>query len=112
APLTYPLSLHDALPISTLRSPLFGWSDEQIFRSHRNYLQADNPAFVLLKELHEARHHHSIAGFVEYVFARTHLCQAFFVLDPTSVANLLKALELARQVEGAGIRSLRGFVRT
>lgn len=97
--------------VATLRSPLFGWTDEQIHLSHRDYLRADNPAFALLQELHDARHRFSIAGFVEHVLARTHLCQAFFVLDPTSVANLLKALELARQVETAGIRSLRGFVR-
>jgi len=97
--------------IATLRSPLFGWSDEQILQSRRDYLQADNAAFVLLRDLHNARHRYSIAGFVEHVFAQTHLCQAFYVLDSTSVPNLLKALELARQVEGAGIRSLRGFVR-
>lgn len=88
--------------IATLRSPLFGWTDEQTLQ---------DPPPDLLRELHEARHRFSTAGFVEYVYARTHICQAFFVLDPTSVANLLKALELARQVEAAGIRSLRGFVR-
>lgn len=88
--------------IATLRSPLFGWSDEQTLH---------DPPPELLRELHEARHRFSTAGFVEHVYTRTHICQAFYVLDPTSVANLLKALELARQVEAAGIRSLRGFVR-
>ena len=104
--------------IAVLRSPLFGWSDEQILLANEagglSYLRADNPTFRLLRELHDARHQFSVAGFVEQVFARTHLCQACFSVSAdgqASVANLLKALELARQVEAAGIRSLRGFVR-
>ena len=104
--------------VAVLRSPLFGWTDEQVFLANEacglNYLPAGNATFALLRELHETRQRSAVAGFVERVFATTHICQAFFACGPdgqASVANLLKALELARRVEAAGIRSLRGFVR-
>jgi ATP-dependent exoDNAse (exonuclease V) beta subunit len=70
--------------------------------------------FSLLRELHAARHAVSVPAFVERVLARTHFYQAFAASGPdgaASVANLLKALELARQLEAAGVQSLRGFVR-
>ena len=104
--------------VAVLRSPLFGWTDEKIFLANENgglnYLRAGNETFALLRELHEARQRSAVAGFVERVFTATHICQAFFACGPdgqAGVANLLKALELARRVEAAGIRSLRGFVR-
>ena len=104
--------------VAVLRSPLFGWTDEKIFLTNENgglnYLNAGNETFVLLRELHEARQRSAVAGFVERVFAATQICQAFFACGSdgqASVANLLKALELARRVEAAGIKSLRGFVR-
>jgi ATP-dependent exoDNAse (exonuclease V) beta subunit len=71
-------------------------------------------AFSLLRELHGARHTLAVPAFVERVLARTHFYQAFAASGPdgaASVANLLKALELARQLEAAGVHSLRGFVR-
>jgi ATP-dependent exoDNAse (exonuclease V) beta subunit len=102
--------------VATLRSPLFGWTDEQVFLAAAadklNYLH--NADLALLRELHEQRHTLSVAGFVERVLAKTHLCQAMVAGGPNggaSVANLLKALALARQLEAAGIRSLRGLVR-
>ena len=102
--------------VAVLRSPLFGWSDEQIFLAaagdQLDYLR--NDSLALLRELHEQRHALSVAGYTELVFARTHICQAFFACGPdgtASVANLLKALDLARSLEAAGVRSLRGFVR-
>ena len=111
--------------VAILRSPLFGWTDEQVFLANEagglNYLGeragnavASDPAYKLLRELHAVRHDHSVPAFLERVFAATHICQAFFACGPdgsASVANLFKALELARRVEAAGIRSLRGFVR-
>jgi len=112
--------------VATLRSPLFGWPDELIFLTSEtvglSYLQgpaadvADQvkQTFELLHELHAQRHALSVAGHVEHVFARTRICEAFFASQPDGaqcVANLLKALELARQLEAAGVRSLRGFVR-
>ena len=112
--------------VATLRSPLFGWTDEWVFLTSEstrlNYLAAlasDAPeharlAFALLCELHESRHNVSVAGYVEHVFARTRICEAFFASQPDGaqcVANLLKALELARQLEAVGVRSLRAFVR-
>ena len=104
--------------VAVLRSPLFGWTDAEIFLANEagglNYLHAGNATFALLRELHETRQRGAVAGFVERVFAATHICQAFFACGPdgqAGVANLLKALELARRVEAAGIKSLRGFVR-
>ncbi len=112
--------------VATLRSPLFGWTDETVFltsaRQGLDYL-VEPPAdaaeqvkqtFALLRELHTGRHNSSVAGYVEHVFARTRICEAFFACQPDGaqcVANLLKALELARQLETAGVRSLRAFVR-
>jgi len=112
--------------VATLRSPLFGWADELIFLISKttglDYLvstAADTSdqvlqTFALLRELHECRHGFSVAGYVEHVFARSKICEAFFASQPDSsqcVANLLKALELARQLESVGVRSLRAFVR-
>jgi ATP-dependent helicase/nuclease subunit A len=112
--------------VATLRSPLFGWADELVFlmseTSGLNYLAPtapDAPAqatqtFALLRELHDSRHGFSVAGYVEHVFARSRICEAFFASQPDGpqcVANLLKALELARQLESVGVRTLRAFVR-
>lgn len=104
--------------VAVLRSALFGWTDEQIFLAAEstglNYLTDGNEAFALLRELHTQRHEMSVAAFTERAFARTHICQAFAASGPdsaSSVANLLKSLELARQLETVGMRSLRGFVR-
>lgn len=103
--------------VAALRSAVLGWTDEQIFLAaasdRLNYLQNDDLA--LLRQLHDERHALSVAGFVERVMNRTHLCQAVAARGPddggAGVANLLKALELARQLEAAGIQSLRGLVR-
>ena len=104
--------------VAVLRSVLFGWTDEQVLAAAEagrlDYLATGNETFTLLKTLHAARHAVSVPAFVELAMARTHLCQAFAARGPdgaASVANLLKALELARQLETAGVRSLRGFVR-
>ena len=112
--------------LATLRSPLFGWADELVFliseSTQLNYLTALPPdapeqaeqTFTLLRELHEGRHNFSAAGYVEHIFARTRICEAFFAGQSDGaqcVANLLKALELARQLEAAGVHSLRAFVR-
>ncbi len=112
--------------VATLRSPLFGWSDELVFlisqKTKLDYLAnvpADAPeqarsTFALLRELHNRRHDFSVPGYVDHVFARTRICEAFFASQPDGaqcVANLLKALELARQLEGLGLCSVRAFVR-
>ena len=106
--------------VAALRSPLFGWTDEQIFLASQttglDYTTAPNAgeAFALLNELHRARHDYSVAGYVEHVLARAHVCEAFMASQPDGaqcVANLLKALDLARQMETAGVRSMRAFVR-
>ncbi len=112
--------------VATLRSPLFGWADELVFLTSTtqgldylveptaNAAEQVKQTFTLLRELHAGRHDTSVAGYVEHVFARTRICEAFFACQPDGiqcVANLLKALELARQLETAGVRSLRAFVR-
>jgi ATP-dependent helicase/nuclease subunit A len=112
--------------VATLRSPLFGWADELVFLVSESirldYLAVVTPdspeqvkqTFALLRELHECRHDFSVAGYVERVLARTRMCEAFYASQPDGaqcVANLLKALELARQFETAGLHSLRGFVQ-
>ena len=112
--------------VATLRSPLFGWADELVFlisvMQGLDYLGEVAPdageqvkqTFAVLRELHGCRHNSSVAGYIEHVFARARICEAFFAGQPDgeqSVANLLKALELARQLETAGVRSLRAFVR-
>jgi ATP-dependent exoDNAse (exonuclease V) beta subunit len=112
--------------IASLRSLLFGWADELVFlvsqKMRLDYLGAIAPdlpeqvksTFALLRELHESRHDCSVAGYVEHVLARARACEAFFASQPDGaqcVANLLKALELARQLEALGLRSVRAFVR-
>jgi len=112
--------------VASLRSPLFGWADELVFlvsqKMKLDYLgdvAADLPqqvksTFALLRELHESRHDFSVPGYVEHVLARARICEAFFASQPDGaqcVANLLKALELARQLEALGLRSVRAFVR-
>ena len=112
--------------VATLRSPLFGWADELVFlttatqgldyltEASTDAVEQVKQTFALLRELHARRHDFSVAGYVEHVFALTRICEAFFACQPDGaqcVANLLKALELARQLETAGVRSLRAFVR-
>jgi ATP-dependent helicase/nuclease subunit A len=112
--------------IASLRSPLFGWADELVFlvsqKMGLDYLAevaSDLPeqvksTFALLRELHKSRHDFSVAGYVEHVLARARICEAFFASQADGaqcVANLLKALELARQLEALGLRSVRAFVR-
>jgi ATP-dependent helicase/nuclease subunit A len=112
--------------IATLRSLVCGWTDDLIFfksaTTGLNYLrdvsaeedQQVRDTFTLLRELHEQRHESSVAGYVERVVARAKICEAHFVSRPDGaqcVANLLKAVELARQLEAVGVRSVRGFVR-
>jgi ATP-dependent helicase/nuclease subunit A len=112
--------------VATLRSPLFGWADELVFlisaTQGLDYLgevatdtaEQVKQTFALLRELHLRRHDSSVAGYIEYVFARTRICEGCFACQPDgtqAVANLLKAFELARQLETAGVRSLRAFVR-
>jgi len=112
--------------VATLRSPLFGWPDELVFlisqKTKLDYLvdvPADMPeqagsTFTLLRELHSRRHDFSVPGYIDHVFARVRICEAFFASQPGGpqcVANLLKALDLARQLEGLGLRSVRAFVR-
>jgi ATP-dependent helicase/nuclease subunit A len=92
--------------VAVLRSPLFGWTDDELVTRHCEY-----PA--LLRELHERRHEFSVAGFVEEAMSATKMCEAFATKPDgdACVLNLLKALDLARALEAAGLTSLRAFAR-
>ena len=92
--------------VEVLRSPVFGWTDDELVTRHCEY-----PA--LLRELHERRHEFSVAGFVEEAMSATKMCEAFATKPDgdACVLNLLKALDLARALEAAGLRSLRAFAR-
>ncbi len=92
--------------VAVLRSPVFGWTDDGLVTRNCEY-----PA--LLRELHERRHEFSVAGFVEEAMTATKMCEAFATKPDgeSCVLNLLKALELARALEAAGLRSLRAFAR-
>lgn len=109
--------------VAVLRSPLFGWTDAQLYRAAQSRqldyrcTPADPQAhatFALLRDLHARRHEGSVAAFVEKVFDATKICEAFLLCSADgaqNVANLHKALELARRLEMAGMGSLRGFLR-
>ena len=92
--------------VAVLRSPLFGWTDDELVTRKLEY-----PA--LLRDLHERRHQFSVAGFVTETMAATKICEAFATKPDgeSCVLNLLKALELARALEVAGLTSLRAFAR-
>lgn len=92
--------------VAMLRSPLFGWTDNELVTRNLEY-----PA--LLRDLHERRHKFSVAGFVQEALATTKMCEAFATKPDgeSCVLNLLKALELARALEAAGLTSLRAFAR-
>jgi ATP-dependent helicase/nuclease subunit A len=70
-------------------------------------------AYKLLRELHGRRHEFSVAGFVEEAMSATKMCEAFATKPDgdACVLNLLKALDLARALEAAGLTSLRAFAR-
>ena len=92
--------------VAVLRSPVFGWTDDELVTG-----KLESPA--LLRKLHERRHEFSVAGFVEEAMTATKMCEVFATKPDgeSCVLNLLKALELARALEAAGLRSLCAFAR-
>lgn len=101
--------------VAGLRSPLFGFSDEDLFlftatggalnytvpvpeEAHEASRFAS--AFALLLDFHQRRNTLSPAALLEELYARTHLLSLFSLLPQgeQSVANLLKTSEIARSL--------------
>ena len=115
--------------VASLRSSLFGFSDEALahFVGAGGVLQytagplpdglpdADRfaAAFALLRELHARSRQCSPSTLLYELYARTHLLP-LFALRPQGnqrTANLLKLIELAHSLADQGIRSLSAFNR-
>ena len=112
-----------AAVVAALRSPFFGLSDDDLFRFRQaggrfNYLDGIeggwdgfSGSFAILLELHEKRHGIAMHRLVEELFDRTRAL-VFYRLKPhgrQAVANLLKVVDQARDMETAGM-TLRRFV--
>ena len=115
---------HDGLSlVAALRGPFFGVSDDELLLgacahgglSYRN-AGHDGPlgaAMGVLREFHERRNGEPIAVLLQRLLERTKVLE-LFALRPRGeqrVANVLKVVERARQLEAAEGVSFRGFVR-
>ena len=115
--------------VATLRSSLFGFSDEELalFVSaggRLDYTARSAPpicpaadrftaAFALLRDLHTRRVQVSPALLLSEIYTRTHLVP-FFALRPQGVqrvANLLKLIDTARALSAQGLPTLTAFNR-
>lgn len=115
--------------VATLRSSLFGFSDEELALfvaagGRLDYTRAPLPAafpaadrftvaFALLHDLHTRRAQVSPATLLYEIFARTHLLP-LFALRPHGVqrvANLLKLIDTARALSGQGLHTLAALNR-
>ncbi len=111
--------------VAALRSPFFGFSDEDIFvfkygGGSFNYLRTFGEEFGQLKvsmerlrEWHNGLSKLSLPALVEKVLDESHILP-FYLLTPNgeqAVANLLRIAELARAFEFQTVATLRGFVR-
>lgn len=115
--------------VATLRSSLFGFSDEDLAAfvsggGRLDYMQAAVPevlpaaeffaaAFSLLRRLHARCTHVSPATLLSEIYNHTHLVP-FFALRPQGVqrvANLLKLIDTARALAAQELRTLAAFNR-
>lgn len=111
--------------VAALRSPFFGFSDENIFLfKHRggsfNYLRTFDdevgelkPGMEQLRKWHDSLSKLSLPALIEKVLDESHILP-FCLLTPNgeqAVANLLRIVELARAFEVQTVATLRGFVR-
>lgn len=111
--------------VATLRSPLFGFSDEEIFLYVRSggrlrYLDGGPPrdgrfadiaaAFDLLAELHRRRNEHGPAGTLRRLLRRTGYRELSVLRThgEQRLLNIEKAVQIARAFEG-GAHSYRRF---
>jgi ATP-dependent helicase/nuclease subunit A len=111
--------------VAALRSPFFGFSDEDIFLFKHsggsfNYLRTFDegvgqvkPGMEQLRKWHDGLSKLSLPALVEKVLDESHVLP-FYLLTPNgeqAVANLLRIVELARAFEFQTVATLRGFVR-
>ncbi|MCI0724689.1 MAG: UvrD-helicase domain-containing protein, partial [Acidobacteria bacterium] len=111
--------------VAALRSPFFGFSDEDIFLFKHsggsfNYLRTFGEEFgkvkasmERLRKWHDGLSRLSLPALVEKVLDESHILP-FYLLTPNgeqAVANLLRIVELARAFEFQTVATLRGFVR-
>lgn len=116
--------------VATLRSSLFGCSDEELaafvsgggqFDYTRSYLtEGHSPLverfaamFTLLRELHARRTQLSPAALLTELYARTHILPLFALLPQghQRVANLLKLVETARSLAAQGLVTVSALNR-
>jgi ATP-dependent helicase/nuclease subunit A len=110
--------------VATLRSPFFGFSDEEIFLftasgNRLSYLQPPeeeaegfSEALSLLKELHGGRNSRPISATVSDLLSRTKALEFSLLRQggDQMAANLRKVLEQARAFEGESQANFRRFV--
>jgi len=117
---------YDGLNVcGALRSPFFGYSDEELIRHHAagggfNYLEgapeecgALAEGFETLAELHAMRNAAPFGAVLTELFERTKALQVY-AMKPHGeqrVANLLKVLDMGRAMEQAGPTSFGSLVR-
>jgi len=115
---------HDRLSlVSALRGPLFGISDDELLVAacehgplsyqSEGYAGAVGAAMALLREFHERRNSEPLALLLGRLLERTKALELFYLRPRGAqrVANLLKIVDRARQLEDAERVSFRGFVR-
>lgn len=113
--------------VAALRSPFFGVSDEDIFNFHAdggklNYLEGVKdagaggtplePAFTLLRRLHEKRNDLSAEDLLRELYQATK-APMIFLLKPGGeqrVHNLMKIADIARALADRGVLTFRAFV--
>jgi len=110
--------------VAALRSPFFGFSDEEIFLltasgKRLSYLQSPageaegfSEALDLLKDLHGGRNSRPISATVSDLLARTNVLEFSLLRQggDQMAANLRKVLEQARAFEGESQATFRRFV--
>jgi ATP-dependent exoDNAse (exonuclease V) beta subunit len=113
--------------VATLRGPCCGFSDEELFLFHRrggvfDYRQPVpdavpaagdfRAAAAWLRELHARGQRRAPAALLHDLYASSHLLPLFYAKPQGEqlVANLVKVLDVARQLERDGVITLQGLV--
>jgi ATP-dependent exoDNAse (exonuclease V) beta subunit len=119
-------SPHDALAVvSALRCPIFGHSDEELLsykagggnwiytREAEGRQTPFEKSFDLMRRLHARRNLRPAAASLEELFEETGALSLFYLKadGDQRAANLLKAIDLARTHESAGVATFGSFAR-
>jgi ATP-dependent exoDNAse (exonuclease V) beta subunit len=108
---------HDPVSrVAALRGPFFGVSDDALAIAAASGDDGDGPlaeAMTVLRELHDRRNSEPPARLLEMLLERTKALELFLLRPrgPQRVANLLKVVESARELEATERVSFRGFAR-